>query len=401
MAEKNVEIKELLDALGVEQLWPYRTHERPSARYVRQLNYLETRRRTGATAEERLEQSDYRRGTYPEASNELLLAAYGPAPEDPEETEAGERLRTRSFSWIQEKMDGFAQTRAPDDLFDDEFTPITNPISQPIPASSASLSHAPQHPRADRSSGPRTQGRNVKPGQATREPLPADTTSDAPSGNESYKENEPHAQPPPQAVRGDRSGTGGIRKPKLTEDELSARLEAVKLNNAKREEAHRLAEADEASFQHREQQAQSKRREESAAKRVQDAEREKNRIRKLKAQGGREWDEDKVEHDPTDGRARAMALATATETRTKKGLDSQPGEAEDVEDAEGGEGEEGAVGTIQEVADFPALPGPAGKTGGLESKWAASTASEPVQSPSGEKGSWAEQVEAVAPDGGW
>lgn len=335
-------------------------------------------------------------------------------------------------------MDGFAQTREPDDLFDDEFTPITTPISQQIPASSALLSHAPQHPRADRSSRSRTQGRNLKPGEATREPLPTDTTSDAPAVNEPYKENEPHAQPPPQAVRGDRSGTGGIRKPKLTEDELSARLEAVKLNNAKREEAHRLAEADEASFQHREQQAQVKRREESAAKRVQDAEREKNRLRKLKAQGVREWDEDKVEQDPTDGRASQYRRGAhggvgqygnnARSDGPRYGDGNQDEEGAGFS-ARGGRGRGGRGGRgrgrgrggydsrgggmpphrqsvssappIGAQRDFPALPGPAGKTGGLESKWAASTASEPVQSPSGEKGTWAEQVEAVAPDGGW
>lgn len=335
-------------------------------------------------------------------------------------------------------MDGFAQTREPDDLFDDEFTPITNPVSQQIPASSALPSHAPQHPRADRSSKPRTQGRNLKPGEATREHLPTDTTFDAPAGNEPYKENEPHAQLPPPAVRGDRSGTGGIRKPKLTEDELSARLEAVKLNNAKREEAHRLAEADEASFQHREQQAQVKRREESAAKKVQDAEREKNRLRKLKAQGGREWDEDKVEQEPRDGRAsqyRRGAHGGVGQYGNNARTDG-PRYGDGNQDEEGtgfstrggrGRGGRGGRGrgrgrggydstggglsphrrsisstpAVSVEKDFPALPGPAGKAGGLESKWAASTASEPVQSPSGEKGSWAEQVEAVAPDGGW
>ena len=334
-------------------------------------------------------------------------------------------------------MDGFAQTREPDDLFEDEFTPITEPIPQQIPASSPLPSQTPQYPRADRSSRARAQGRNLKPGEATREPLSTDTTSAAPTSNEPSKENEPHAQPPPQAVRGDRSGTGGIRKPKLTEDELSARLEAVKLNNAKREEAHRLAEADEASFQHREQQAQVKRREESAAKRVQDAEREKNRLRKLKAQGGREWDEDKVEQDMTNGRSsqyrRGAHGGVGQYGNNARNDGSRYGDANQDEQGAGfsrrggrGRGGRGGRGrgrgrggyevgggipphsqstfsapVISADKDFPALPGPAGKSGGLESKWAASTASEPVQSPNGEKGSWAEQVEANAPAGGW
>ena len=334
-------------------------------------------------------------------------------------------------------MDGFAQTREPDDLFDDEFTPITEPIPQQIPASSPPPSHSPQYPRADRSSRARTQGRNSRPGEATREPLSTDTASTAPVSDEPSKENESHAQAPHQAVRGDRSGTGGIRKPKLTEDELSARLEVVKLNNAKREEAHRLAEADEASFQHREQQAQVKRREESAAKRVQDAEREKNRLRKLKAQGGREWDEDKLEQDINNGRSsqyrRGAHGGVGQYGNNARSDGSRYGDAHQDEEVvgfspRGGRGHGGRGGrgrgrgrgghdsggsipphsqalssapAISAEKDFPALPGPAGKPGGLESKWAAPTASELVQSPSGEKGSWAEQVEATAPAGGW
>lgn len=334
-------------------------------------------------------------------------------------------------------MDGFAQTREPDDLFDDEFTPITNPVPQQIPASSPRPSHAPQYPRGDRSNRARTQGRTSKPGEVTREPLSTEEPSAVPANHEASKENEPHAHPPPQAVRGDRSGTGGIRKPKLTEDELSARLEAVKLNSAKREEAHRLAEADEASFQQREQQAHVKRREESAAKRVQDAEREKNRLRKLKAQGGREWDEDKVEPDEINGRSsqyRRGAHGGVGQYGNNARTDgSRYGDANQDEEGAGfstrggrGRGGRGGRGrgrgrggyetggampphsqntssapVISAEKDFPALPGPAAKTVELESKWAASTASESVQSPSGEKGSWAEQVEAIAPAGGW
>lgn len=79
-------------------------------------------------------------------------------------------------------------------------------------------------------------------------------------------------------------------------------MEAAKLNNARREEAHRLAEADEASFQKREMQALVKRREEGAARRYMDTEREKNRMRKLGAQGGREWDEGKETQEAGNGR---------------------------------------------------------------------------------------------------
>ena len=98
-----------------------------------------------------------------------------------------------------------------------------------------------------------------------------------------------------------------MQKPKLTESELSARLAAARLNNAKREEAHRVAEADEASFQHREAQAREKRREEGVARRVMEGERERNRLRKLSARGGREWDEGKApEEEKARGARRGM-----------------------------------------------------------------------------------------------
>jgi hypothetical protein len=100
-----------------------------------------------------------------------------------------------------------------------------------------------------------------------------------------------------------------VQKAKLTETELSAKLEAAKLNNARREAAHRLAEADEASFQQRETQAREKRREEGAARRVMEGERERNRIRKLGAMGGREWDEGKEELEgAAAGRGRGNQL---------------------------------------------------------------------------------------------
>ncbi|KAJ5226096.1 hypothetical protein N7468_007321 [Penicillium chermesinum] len=99
------------------------------------------------------------------------------------------------------------------------------------------------------------------------------------------------------AVRGDRSATGGVRKPKLTEEELSKRIASAKENAAKKAAAHARAEADQASFLEREQAAAQKRREELANRKVMDNEREKNRQRKLKAQTGREWDSEKREED--------------------------------------------------------------------------------------------------------
>lgn len=77
------------------------------------------------------------------------------------------------------------------------------------------------------------------------------------------------------------------------------------MKNAALEEAHRRAEADEASFQRREQQETIKRREERANRREMEGEREKNRLRKMKAVQGREWDAEKNEEDMIGGPARS------------------------------------------------------------------------------------------------
>ena len=106
------------------------------------------------------------------------------------------------------------------------------------------------------------------------------------------------AQPPAQrtpAVRGPRLLTGGVQRPKLSEDELSARLAAAKLNNSKLEAAHRLAEADAANFEAREQAAKERRVAAEAARKQMEGERERNRLRKLGAKTGREWDVEKDE----------------------------------------------------------------------------------------------------------
>ena len=220
-------------------------------------------------------------------------------------------------------MDEFAQTRGADDLFDDDFTPIDAPISQtiepapPPPQQQAQPERSGRNDRAIRGHGNQVlrQQRQARP-QPQTSPLvtvASETTngnletSSAKQKTPAQNETEPHSiqepqQPkPPGAVRGDRTLTGGTVKPKLTEDELSARMAAVTANNKKRAEAHALAEADEANFQQREAQASQKRKEEGVARRVMNQEREKNRMRKLGAQGGREWDEGKAEQEPERG----------------------------------------------------------------------------------------------------
>lgn len=88
-----------------------------------------------------------------------------------------------------------------------------------------------------------------------------------------------------------------LQQPKLTEEELSARMAAARLNAQKRSEAHKRAEADEASFQEREKVAAQKRRVDAQNRRVMDGERERNRQRKLNAQAGRDWDAEKNQED--------------------------------------------------------------------------------------------------------
>jgi hypothetical protein len=108
-------------------------------------------------------------------------------------------------------------------------------------------------------------------------------------------------------VRGDRSATGGPAHKKLTEEELTEKLEKMKIINAQKAERFRLSEADSAAFAQKEREMAQKRAAEQKATRHQDMERAKNRQRKLQAQGGREWDSEKVESDIVDGRGRGRS----------------------------------------------------------------------------------------------
>jgi len=103
------------------------------------------------------------------------------------------------------------------------------------------------------------------------------------------------------AVRGDRSGTGGVRKAKLTEDELTAKMAEMKVKNAALHAAHARSRADEESFRAREEAAVRRRAEERATQGRIDGERRAAQERKLKAMGVREWDRDKDEKDFAGG----------------------------------------------------------------------------------------------------
>ena len=108
----------------------------------------------------------------------------------------------------------------------------------------------------------------------------------------------------PTAVRGDRHLTGGPAHKKLTEEELSEKMEKMKILNAQKAERFRLSEEDSAAYARKEKEMEKKKLEEQKNARAMDMERAKNRQRKLAAQGVREWDSEKQESDIVDGRGR-------------------------------------------------------------------------------------------------
>ncbi|KAI3143773.1 hypothetical protein CBS147326_777 [Penicillium roqueforti] len=277
------------------------------------------------------------------------------------------------------EMDEFAQTRGADDLFDDEIIPISTeeqqahteaitaeaePESQEAhvpekqaPEQPIPRGETPQRGRGgERGRGRRSRGKGGRGGRESEQKRSESTPrkkapANAPAADvreASASRHEKPAEPKEQtgpveeggeeaqrvpAVRGDRSATGGLRKPKLTEEELSKRIAAAKENAVKKAAAHARAEADQASFMEREQEAAKKRREELAHRRVMDSEREKNRQRKLKAQTGREWDSQKREedYDPRGGGSqfrRGMHGGVSGAVRR----DFEDGRSEDVAD---------------------------------------------------------------------
>ncbi|KAK4691828.1 hypothetical protein P7C71_g5256, partial [Lecanoromycetidae sp. Uapishka_2] len=343
-------------------------------------------------------------------------------------------------------MDEFAQTRGADDLFDDDFTPIAESATQKFDPQAEDFNPKVQtfdlQPQlsqrggrnAPRGRGNRRSDTNSHPQQPILGAQPPSNPSvgDAPANqnaalqNETGSTNLPQQNPSqlrgPTAVRGDRTATGGTIKPKLTEDELSERLAAAKLNSAKRVEAHRLAEADEASFQQREEQASKKRQEEGQARRQMNQEREKNRLRKLGAQAGREWDEGKEEQAAKEDRGSqyqrgahgGVAYEGGRGRRTSNGYQNG-GFMPEYEEKRGGyisrgrgRGDRGRggrgragynpnIGTQQAapdpVADFPALP-TAARSEPKSDFHPASKVERPL-SPATVGGNWADEVQAT------
>jgi hypothetical protein len=116
-------------------------------------------------------------------------------------------------------VDEFAQTRPPDDLFDDDFTPIAEAVveaQQPVPETVhepiPTQQISPRDVTRDALRGPRSRG------PPRKAPVPPAQASPTVEGDVEAKEDVP-AQPKPErkegAVRGDRSATGGPKKVRL------------------------------------------------------------------------------------------------------------------------------------------------------------------------------------------
>lgn len=200
------------------------------------------------------------------------------------------------------EMDDFATTQAEVDLFDDEFIPASEEtVPIPVPTRPAREGHLSWH----------RNNKGYENGQAGNAYRPSDrqmATENVTAAMEPPTENPTDLRPrnkiteprEPVAVRGDRSGTGGVKKPKMTEEELTERMEKMKLISEQRAKQHDKQEADKAAQSKLEKLNQQKYAVELKATREQDMERAKNQQRKLRAQGGREWDSEKQESDIVD-----------------------------------------------------------------------------------------------------
>lgn len=314
-------------------------------------------------------------------------------------------------------------------MFDDDFTPLeqseppvpVEPEYEPEPDPTTLQSSTFANPRGQSiPRGPRRGGAPKRNPAPPRE-QPAEPT-DAPTEDGAAQQPRPERRE--AAVRGDRSGTGGPKREKLTEEELSAKLDAMKLKNATLMEKHARSQADEESFYAREAQAAVKRKEERQNRQQMMGERERNRLRKLQAQGGREWDMEKNEKEfaSQDGRkARRGAFGGVGGEKTASS--PPPPDAEDSSDRRGGfrgRGRGRGRGAFNRddrpqpqrstkqqketapptSADFPELPAAVKSAAGSEPS-APKTLEFPgkkktegtVVSPVAEKQSWADQME--------
>ncbi|THC95923.1 hypothetical protein EYZ11_004609 [Aspergillus tanneri] len=277
-------------------------------------------------------------------------------------------------------VEEFAQTRGGDDLFDDEIIPVSaevhaQPEVQVTEETVAPVDSDPQPARVDTPSrvrGGDRRGRGRGRGRGRRgsqnssqrrsdgaqRPKSADTAPqlenkglessihNPANDNADQSNHDDHATsdtkpsvgadaPKVPAVRGDRSATGGLKKPKLTEEELSRRIAAAKENAAKKAAAHARAEADQASFLEREKVAEVKRQQERQNRRVMDSERERNRQRKLQALNGREWDMQKQDDmdSPRGARGRFRGMHGGVSGYARRDFGGLPADDEMADNA--------------------------------------------------------------------
>ncbi|OQO03857.1 hypothetical protein B0A48_10498 [Cryoendolithus antarcticus] len=299
-------------------------------------------------------------------------------------------------------VDESMHTRPPDDLFADEFTPVEQPEVQQV------VREQPRNQQRGRGSGEGARGRGRGRGgggQVTEQPRAQAKTQAPPTTQVQPEETPASAPPPPQAptnaptgprqttvppVRGSRQATGGIRKPKLTESELAEKMASISIKNASLTEAHARAEADAASFAEQESKAKLMTAEKAKAERKDRqqmmGEREKNRMRKLKAMEGREWHAEKEEQDfgkggKFDGKGFKGDESGYTDGREYLYKEPRGG---GVQRGGARGGKEGVV-KVPKAEDFPALaPGKKAEDTSLSDAKA-------------EGKSWADQVESATP----
>ncbi|KAH8154125.1 uncharacterized protein LAJ45_01893 [Morchella importuna] len=201
-------------------------------------------------------------------------------------------------------MDNFAQTGSEADVL---FAAEVSPPQNPSPS-------APTEPRAFPSKGSGNRGggggggsggrgglqpRSVDQRNPPKEAKIVEGASEGPAAE---------TKDAPKQQKQDRTLSGGLKKAKLTEEELTERMARAKLNNERLIERRRKAEEDENSFQVQEEarkQADATKRiverkkkvEQERSRKELDDERAKNRQRKLNAVNSREWDSTKTEED--------------------------------------------------------------------------------------------------------
>lgn len=294
--------------------------------------------------------------------------------------------------------------RSDDDLFSEDFTPAPEPVVEHVKPQTVRGGGDGARGRArGRGRGPREARGQQRQDDGSREQRQTGNVQrenagqvqgDAPESAPTGPRKETIA-----AVKGDRHGTGGVKKPKLTEEELAEKMAKIQIKNASLTAAHARAEADAASFAEREQHAkkvsEQKKKEERRDRQQMMGEREKNRQRKLKAMEGREWDAEKQENDFSKGgrfdKQGGFAGDKEDYTDGREYLYREPrGGSRGRGSGRGGRGgRPSEPAAVPRQEDFPSLPGKS-----ETSKDASCDASRISDSTKPSGGSWADQVEA-------